>query len=310
MKLKKKILILGGSSLISVNIAFFLKRKFDLFLACNSKKPKINSTTNFFTKFDKHSLNLLVDSINPEIVVISSANTNIEDCEKNQKKTYLLNFKLVKIVTQLSKIYKFKIIFFSSDQVYSDSSGFSNEKSKLKPLNYYSKTKILAENFLKKNLKKYLILRTNFFGYGPKYRSSFSDSIIKQNKKKIKKYYFVDNIFSGIYLPFLVKVLEQLILKNVFGIYNLCSPNYMSKYEFAIELTKQFNLDAKYIKKGYLKNNYKLVKRPLNMSMSNEKLIKKINIKIPKLKKQISLMKSDLNKNYYLFMNNLKIIKK
>ena len=308
--MKKKILILGGSSLISVNIAFFLKKKFDLFLACNSKKPKIKSTKNFFTNFDKYSLNLLIDNIKPEIVIISSANTNIEDCEKNKKKTFLLNFKLVKIVTDLSKKYKFKIIFFSSDQVYKDGIDFSKEKNKLKPLNYYSKTKILAEDYIKKKLKYYLILRTNFFGYGPKYRSSFSDLILSENKKKIKKNYFVDNKFSSIYLPFLVKALEKLITKNVLGIYNLCSPNYMSKYEFAIQLTEEFNLDGKYIKKGFLSNNFKLVKRPLNMSMSNQKLTKKINFKIPKLQKQISIMKKDLNKDYHLFMKKLKIVKK
>ena len=308
--MKKKILILGGSSLISVNIAFFLKKKFDLFLACNSKKPKIKSTKNFFKNFDKYSLNLLIDNIKPEIVIISSANTNIEDCEKNKKKTFLLNFKLVKIVTDLSKKYKFKIIFFSSDQVYKDGIDFSKEKNKLKPLNYYSKTKILAEDYIKKKLKYYLILRTNFFGYGPKYRSSFSDLILSENKKKIKKNYFVDNKFSSIYLPFLVKALEKLITKNVLGIYNLCSPNYMSKYEFAIQLTEEFNLDGKYIKKGFLSNNFKLVKRPLNMSMSNQKLTKKINFKIPKLQKQISIMKKDLNKDYHLFMKKLKIVKK
>ena len=50
----------------------------------------------------------------------------------------------------------------------------------------------------------------------------------------------------------------------------------MSKYEFAIQLTKEFNLIC-LIYKGVFGNNSKLVKRPLNMSMSNQKLTKKIN---------------------------------
>ena len=120
---------------------------------------------------------------------------------------------------------------------------------------------------------------------------------------------FTDNKFSSIYLPYLIKSLEKLIRKKVSGVYNLCSPNYLSKYEFAIEMSKRFNLNINYIKKGYLKNA-KLIKRPLNMSMSNKKLEKKINFKIPKIQFQISLMKKDYNKEYFLFMKNLKVIRK
>ena len=37
---------------------------------------------------------------------------------------------------------------------------------------------------LLKKLKNYLIVRTNFFGWGTKYRKSFSDIIIQKLKKK------------------------------------------------------------------------------------------------------------------------------
>ena len=89
--MKQKILILGGSSLLSVNIAFFFRKKFNLFLACNTKKPKITHSNNFFTKFNYKDLNFFITKIKPEIVIISSANTNIENCEKNKKKNF--NFK-------------------------------------------------------------------------------------------------------------------------------------------------------------------------------------------------------------------------
>ena len=307
--MKQKILILGGSSLLSVNIAFFFRKKFNLFLACNTKKPKITHLNSFFAKFNYKDLNFFITKIKPEIVIISSANTNIENCEKNKKKTLILNFELVRIVSKLSKIHKFKVIFFSTDQVYESKEYPSNESSGIKALNYYSKSKILAENYIKKNLQNYLILRTNFFGYGPNYRKSFSDLIIENSNKKLLKYYFADNKFSSIYLPYLIRSLEKLIRKKVSGVYNLCSPNYLSKYEFAIEMSKRFNLNINYIKKGYLKNA-KLIKRPLNMSMSNKKLEKKINFKIPKIQFQISLMKKDYNKEYFLFMKNLKVIRK
>jgi dTDP-4-dehydrorhamnose reductase len=305
--LKKKILILGGSSLISVNIAYFFKRSYDLYLACNSKKPLIENTKSFFTSFKKKNLISLLKKIHPSIVIISLANTNIEDCEKFKRKTKLINYEIVKIIVDLSKIYKFKIIFFSTDQVYSGNENNSNENNSLLPLNYYAKTKILSEKYIQKNIKNSLILRTNFFGYGPKYRNSFSDSILNSYEKKITKSYFVDNKFSSIYMPYLAKILNQLINKNCKGIFNLCSSDSLSKYDFAYYLLKKFKPKVKYIKKSYLKSNIALVNRPLNMSMSNKKLLKKINLKIPLIKNQILKMRKDHNGKYYLFMKKLKV---
>lgn len=308
--MKKKVLILGGSSLLSVNISFFLKKKYKLFLACNSKKPDIKFANSFFIKFNQEKLKLLISEIRPEIIIICLANTNIESCENNKISTKKLNFDQVKIITKLSKLYKSRLIFFSTDQVYRNSKNPSSENSTLKALNYYTKTKILAEQYIKKNLKNYLILRTNFFGYGPKYRKSFSDLILYYEKKKIVKYYFFDNFFSPIYLPYLVKALGKLIETNTFGTYNLCSPDFISKYQFAYHMVRKFNLNTKYIKKGYLNNNLNLVSRPLNMSISNKKLIRKIKLNIPKIKHQIVQMRRDFYKDYHLFMKSLKVIKK
>lgn len=300
-------MILGGSSLVSVNIAYFFNKTYDLFLACNSKKPLIKNINSFFISFKKKNLILLLKKINPDIIIISSANTNIENCEKYKKKTRSTNYELVKIVVDLSKIFKFKTIFFSTDQVYRGNQHNSKENSNLLPLNYYAKTKILSEKYIMKNIKNFLILRTNFFGYGPKYRQSFSDTILIDYEKKISKKYFIDNKFSSIYMPYLAKILNQLIKKNCSGIFNLCSSNSLSKYEFAYNLIKKFKPSVKYIKKDYLRLNTNLVKRPLDMSMSNKKILKKINIRIPTIKNQISLMKKDYNSKYYRFMKKLRI---
>ena len=154
---------------------------------------------------------------------------------------------------------------------------------------------------MRNNIKKYLILR-KFFGYGPYYRKSFSDLILFNNQKKIIINYFVDNYFSPIYLPNLSKVLIKLIKKDIIYTYNISSSNYLSKYEFAVFLIKKFKLDLKYINKGYLENNKFLVKRPLNMSLSNKKIQNKVNIKIPSIQKQHLQMKKD-HSSYDFFVH-------
>ena len=59
------------------------------------------------------------------------------------------------------------------------------QKVKNKSIKSYAKTKILSENYIKK-IKKYLTIRTNFFGRGNKFKKSISDRIKSSLKIKNK----------------------------------------------------------------------------------------------------------------------------
>ena len=86
----------------------------------------------------------------------------------------------------------------------------------------------------------------------------------------------------------------KLIAKNKTGIYNVSGSTRISKYNFGLELGKIFNLDKKLIKKISI-NKLNLVKRPRDMSLSNKKLIKNLDIKEDyfSLNKQLKRMKKD-----------------
>ena len=309
--MKRKILIIGGSSLLSLNFVFFLKKKFSLYLACNSQKPKIPSAESFFINFNKiNEIEKKINIVNPDIIFLSAALTNIEYCEKYKKKAYKVNYLLNKNIVDLVKNKPIKIIFISSDQVYCGNKTFSKEKDRRSSLNYYTKLKILSENYIIKNFKNSLIIRTNFFGYGPNFRMSFSDKIINDFKEKKEINYFKDVFFTPIYMPIFFRVLVSLINQNISGIFNLCSPDKISKYGFAKKIFELFKFDKNFLKSGFIKEKALLVNRPLDMSMSFAKVSRYINFTIPKLNNQIIKMKNDYQSNYYFFMKKIKLIKK
>ena len=84
--------------------------------------------------------------------------------------------------------------------------GYS-EKSYTNPLNYYAKTKVFCEDYIKKTKKIFLIIRTNFFGKGNKFKKSFSDKILLALSKKI-------NLFDDVYFnPISMNELSLIIRK-------------------------------------------------------------------------------------------------
>ena len=139
------------------------------------------------------------------------------------------------------------------------------------------KPKKKLKTLLKKKLKNYLIVRTNFFGWGTKYRKSFSDIIIQKLKKKRTIGLFDDVYFNPVSIVFLCKIIKNLILENKKGIINVSSNLSISKYQFGLIIAKIFNYNTKFIKPIKLTDK-KITKRSNFMSLSNRKLIKTLNI--------------------------------
>ena len=97
-----------------------------------------------------------------------------------------------------------------------------SERSRPKPLNYYAKTKMLAEKNIQKTIKNFIIIRTNFFLNSNK-KDTFLEKSLKllRNGKKLKVW---DNVnFSPLHVDILIKVANILIKKDFKGIINVSS---------------------------------------------------------------------------------------
>ena len=151
--------------------------------------------------------------------------------------------------------------------------------------------KSLGEDLVIKSNPNALVIRTNFFGWGTEYRTSFSDFIINGLREEKNLTLFEDVFFTPILIETLVKITMELVNNKINGIINIVSKERITKYEFGILLAKVFGLDTKFIITGSIINNKKLVNRPKDMSLSNQKLIDLLEIPIPTLEEQMVLLK-------------------
>lgn len=283
----ERILLLGSSGLIGSHLGKFLSRYYEV------KKFKRTDKNNFINRkftekfFEKKEF---------DIIINLSAITDIDYCEKNKSKAYEINFMITKnIVDSLLKLKKKTyFIFFSTDQFYNN---FKNNNEKKKIIkNYYTRTKYLSENYLKKI--KSISLRTNFFGKSEKInkRKSFSD-FIYYNLKKNKKIYLTDEIlFSPLSIRSLNKIIKIICKKKIVGIYNLGSHDGISKYKFGNIFAKKLNLKIDLIKKVSYKNINFFAKRNKDMRMIVKKFEREIKINLPSLSSEIELVVNEYKK--------------
>ena len=279
--MKSKVIITGLTGMLNDYIYNEFKKRYKVFFFHHRN---IKSQKNFiYIKYsNKKKVREYIEKINPVCLIHSAGITNVDECEKNKKKNFEVNFKITKKIVDESKRKNLFLIYISTDHLFDGKkiSGYS-ERSKPNPINQYAKCKVLSEKYIRTNLNNYLIIRTNFFGKGNKFKNSFSDKIIDKLKKKKNIFLFDDVFFNPISMKVLSKVILQLYKNKKTGIFNIATDKRISKYEFGRKIAKYKKYNVNLIKKNSI-GNVKITKRPKNMFLVNKKIKKivKFNSKI------------------------------
>jgi len=237
-----KTLILGKNSKIFKNLKLGIKKE-NLIL------------------FDRKDLDLLFNNQKKEIIdklknvkIIINFIGEYKDKTKMFDSNFYFLKKLFNILDKNNK--NFTFIHFSSLGVYGLYNRITkhnqlNEKSKLKSINYYQKTKIMAENFLnskKKNHSIIIIRLSSIYEFNWKLR--FIEMML--NNKFINFFFyktFADGIYNFIFLKDLNLLMKKMISTklNKSKIYNIVG-NYKIDKKF-------YSLNIKFFKKNKIINN-------------------------------------------------------
>lgn len=284
----KNVLFFGGSSLLATMWSNHWKEKFNIFLTQHHQEIEDNEIQIIRLKeISQSTVKTALSNYKIDIIINCIGLTSVELCEANPIKANFLNAEVPLILAKICHKEKISLVHISTDHLFDGLIELRTEIDKPSPLNQYAKTKLKGDENVISNNPDSLIIRTNFFGFGPKYKSSFSDVIIQAllNKKKIDL--FEDVFFTPIYIQELVKVVYQLLTKKQKGIFNVVSNEKISKYEFGILIADCMDISKSLILRGSLSSRNDLVIRPKDMSLSNIKVRSIQGIQIKNLKNQI-----------------------
>ena len=225
----------------------FLTQRFHSYL--DIKKKKITLFDEDLNKFSFTKLNSKID-----FVIHLAAITNAEKSIGKENEILNNNLNGTKKIVNFCKRKKIHLIFASSTSVYGDQSKIINSKNNIvpkmiNPQSPYANCKIYEENYIKKNLKKFTILRLGTIcGISPgirfhtainkfSYQAALSKPITIWRKLYTKKRpYLVLNDF--------VRLVEFIFLKKkIFGIFDVVSENHS-----VIDIVKMIKIYRKNLK--------------------------------------------------------------
>jgi dTDP-4-dehydrorhamnose reductase len=268
--LARRVLITGGSGLLALNWAVSERSSNQVVLGLHRRDVKLAGTTSAHLSFDSASvLEAQLLEIRPDLLVHAAAMTDVESCESDPVSAFRVNADLPKMIGALCAKHDIPMAHVSTDHLFSGSQAFSLEQHTISPQNVYGASKAEGERLLLEVNPHALVIRTNFYGWGTSYRRSFSDFVIDNLRAGKKISLFTDVFYTPIVADRLVKAAVKLVDLGCRGLVHLVGDERISKYEFGFVLARKFNLDCDLIRAAKYSESPSVVRRPLDMSLSN-----------------------------------------
>jgi dTDP-glucose 4,6-dehydratase/UDP-glucuronate decarboxylase len=278
------ILILGGNSFLATYIQATLDYANKKGLKCNITSLSLNNPKGLFKEIYKNSRRIKfikTDINNAKNIkkILKKKFKFIFHCatygqpkkwDNNQFSTINLSTNILKIILDYSLKNKSKILYFSSADVYSP-----NKKKNLIDENYrlglpqfsnriiYSASKIIGEQLCKiyadKGVKVYVVRPGHTYGPG---QNIYDERIISQLIKRgifDKKIYLMDkgdSIKTWGYIADITIMFLNIVQKGQSLIYNTTGKNFVSIYQLARIISKNFKNKKVIIKKRKIANSF------------------------------------------------------
>ena len=215
-----------------------------------------------------------------DAIIHLAAIVAIDQVNKDKKKAKIINFYgTKKLIDCINASYRKKKIWFfyaSTSHVYNFSKKKIKELTKTNPISYYGQTKLLGENYIKKNSNKinYCIGRIFSFTSKNQKKSYFIPNLIKKINSSKKKIYFknVNHFRDFLIDDDIGKAIKKLLVYRATGIYNICSGKKVS----LLNLIRSLNITKE--KQIIIKNN-----KNSTMLVGDNKKLKKLNWKPKKI---------------------------
>ena len=293
-------LITGGSGLLAVNWALCRRTKDEVWLGLHRRVINIPATkTVMVGLLSETNIKRLISKVSPDLIIHTAGIADVDKCEADAETAWRVNTDYAGMIAKAASATNKKLIHISTDHLFDGKTPFMTENNVPNPLNTYGASKLAAERLISAENPNAIILRVNFFGWGPNYRHSFSDWILASLWQNQRITLYDNVIFSPLYVTEIVNAAHLLLASGSTGIFNLASSDAISKYDFGIKLADQFNLDKNLINRGSY-DEKKRIARPLDMSLNNRKFLKQCGIDALPINRSIALLHSDFEKKELL----------
>lgn len=237
----------------------------------SAQDPSWNYVTMDIT--DRKEVIHQVGIIQPDVIIHAAANAQPDSCEMDKAACYDTNVNATRYFTEAAATINAKLVFISTDFVFSGEDGPYRETDVPAPVNYYGETKWEAEQIVQQSGVNQAIVRTVLV-YGNILTGTRSNIVtwVKDNLEKEKPIKVVsDQVRTPTFVEDLVTGVRLVVEKNAAGIYHISGREVLTPYDMAVQVADYFGLNKALMEKVNASVFTQPARRPLKTGFIIEK---------------------------------------
>jgi dTDP-4-dehydrorhamnose reductase len=296
---RNRILITGSNGMLGQRAVQFYSSKENVELLATSVEEKSVVDSVEYIPSDiknRDEIKKVIHDYYPDFIIHTAAFTNVDLSEKLREDAWKINVKGVEYIAEAARAIDAHIIHISTDYIFDGKDGPYSENAKPNPVGYYGRTKLASENALKISGTFFTILRTNvLYGIAPNSRPDFVRWVINSLNKKENIRIVKDQINNPAFIDDLVQGINKIIDFKKTGTYNIGGKEFLSRYDFTLQIAEYFNLDKKLITPITTEELKQPARRPLNSGLIILKAETELGYKPHTINESLAAMKKELN---------------
>lgn len=244
---------------------------------------------------EKSDIELVFSRVQPNVVIHCAAHGSVDWAESNYQEVHNVNVGGTKHVINCANDYKAKVIYISTNAVFSGDDPPYDENSPLEPVNAYGNIKRQAEQLIRDTADKWLIVRP-FLLYGWPFlggRVNWATVIYEKLSNGGSFKLVNDHIWQPTFAPDCADAIWKLLYQFDNQIFNVAGPERATLYEFGLKICKVFDFNenlVRSVKSDYFPN---IAKRPKDTSYDLIKLTR-ADIVLSDIKTGLEKMRNEL----------------
>ena len=256
--LYKRVLITGANGLLGQELVRVFSRHpdYDILATGRDINARFSAGSCGYVPLDltdHEDVKQIFLDFTPDVIINGAALTNVDQCESERQACWDVNCEAVEHLIRCCKQHGTKLVQVSTDFVFDGAHGPYKEEDRPNPLNFYGRSKLAAENAIRKaGLRNWAIARTVLvYGTGEQLsRSNIVLWAINQLSAGNTIRIVDDQWRTPTYAPDLAEGLQRLVRFDKQGVYHISGREFLSIYDFVQKIASVFDLDTSLIERA------------------------------------------------------------
>ncbi len=275
---KVRVLITGSNGFLGKRLRLKLESDNFFVIATGLGADRLCNHKHVYVELDvksKERCEYVLHKYKPSVIINSAALTNVDECEKNQKKCFSINSDSLDHFIPYVKKNSVHFVQISTDFVFNGVKGSYVEGDVCDPINFYGFSKLHAEKKIINSGLTYTIIRTSLL-YG-----SGDNNFFTRFRKKLEAgdqlNLVNDQYRTPTYISDLVLSVLIIIKLKKYGLYHISGGESVSIFDIVCNIAKYLKLDVSLINKIKSIELNQVANRPIDSTLVINKAKKDFN---------------------------------